>query len=101
MSESLLVPITYPAVVVPVLTQHCAMLERNLLYTGITQGKPPVVPAGQKQAIAIVARKISGRRRWSKPDEWLAGAKDDSETGFAGDARSLGERPLTGAMPYG
>ncbi len=38
----------YPAVVIPVLTQHYAMLQRNLLYTGIT-----------------------GRRRWSKLREWL------------------------------
>ena len=29
----------YPAVVMPVLTQHYAMLRRNLLYTGVTRGK--------------------------------------------------------------
>jgi ATP-dependent exoDNAse (exonuclease V) alpha subunit len=29
----------YPAGVIPVLTQHYAMLQRNLLYTGVTQGK--------------------------------------------------------------
>ena len=29
----------YPAVVIPVLTQHYAMLQRNLLYTGVTRGK--------------------------------------------------------------
>ena len=29
----------YPAVVIPVLTQHYAMLRRNLLYTGVTRGK--------------------------------------------------------------
>ena len=60
---------------IPVLTQHYAMLQRNLLYTGITRGKRLVVLVGQKKAIAIAVRNVSGRRRWSKLDEWLrAGA---------------------------
>jgi exodeoxyribonuclease V alpha subunit len=29
----------YPAVIIPVLTQHYPMLQRNLLYTGVTRGK--------------------------------------------------------------
>ena len=57
--------------VIPVLTQHYAMLQRNLLYTGITRGKRLVVLVGQKKAIAIAVRNVSGRRRWSKLDEWL------------------------------
>jgi exodeoxyribonuclease V alpha subunit len=61
----------YPAVVIPVLTQQYAMLQRNLLYTGITRGKRLVVLVGQKKAIAITVRNVSGRRRWSKLDEWL------------------------------
>jgi exodeoxyribonuclease V alpha subunit len=61
----------YPAVVIPVLTQHYAMLQRNLLYTGVTRGKRLVVLVGQKKAIAIAVRNVSGRRRWSKLDEWL------------------------------
>ncbi|HKN29352.1 MAG TPA: ATP-dependent RecD-like DNA helicase [Roseiarcus sp.] len=61
----------YPAVVIPVLTQHYPMLQRNLLYTGITRGKRLVVLVGQKKAIAIAVRNVSGRRRWSKLDEWL------------------------------
>lgn len=61
----------YPAVVIPVLTQHYAMLQRNLLYTGVTRGKRLVVLVGQKKAVAIAVRNISGRRRWSKLDEWL------------------------------
>ena len=63
----------YPAVVVPVLTQHYPMLQRNLLYTGITRGKRLVVLVGQKKAIAIAVRNVSARRRWSKLDEWLRG----------------------------
>ena len=61
----------YPAVVIPVLTQHYPMLQRNLLYTGVTRGKRLVVIVGQKKAVAIAVRNISGRRRWSKLDEWL------------------------------
>ena len=62
----------YPAVVIPVLTQHYAMLQRNLLYTGITRGKRLVVLVGSRKAVAIAVRNVSGRRRWSKLREWLA-----------------------------
>ncbi len=61
----------YPAVVIPVMTQHYAMLQRNLLYTGVTRGKRLVVLVGQKKAVAIAVRNVSGRRRWSKLAEWL------------------------------
>ena len=61
----------YAAVVIPIMTQHYAMLQRNLLYTGITRGKRLVVLVGQKKAVAIAVRNVTGRRRWSKLDEWL------------------------------
>jgi exodeoxyribonuclease V alpha subunit len=61
----------YPAVVIPVMTQHYTMLQRNLLYTGVTRGKRLVVLVGQKKAVAIAVRGVSGRRRWSKLGEWL------------------------------
>jgi exodeoxyribonuclease V alpha subunit len=73
----------YPAVVIPILTQHYAMLQRNLLYTGVTRGKRLVVLVGQKKAVAIAVRNVSGRRRWSKLNEWLAtamGHRRKSET---------------------
>jgi exodeoxyribonuclease V alpha subunit len=53
------------------MTQHYAMLQRNLLYTGVTRGKRLVVIVGQKKAVAIAVRNVSGRRRWSKLQEWL------------------------------
>ena len=62
----------YPAVVIPVMTQHYTMLQRNLLYTGVTRGKRLVVLVGQKKAVAIAVRSVSGRRRWSKLREWLS-----------------------------
>ena len=61
----------YPAVIIPVLIQHYAMLQRNLLHTGVTRGKRLVILVGQKKAIAIAVRNVSGRRRWSKLEEWL------------------------------
>ena len=73
----------YPAVVIPVLTQHYAMLKRNLLYTGVTRGKRLVVLVGQKKAVAIAVRNASGRRRWSKLDEWLARSTDGPERSVA------------------
>ena len=63
----------YPAVVIPLLTQHYAMLQRNLLYTGVTRGKRLVVLVGQKKAVAIAVKNVSGRRRWSKLRECLGG----------------------------
>jgi exodeoxyribonuclease V alpha subunit len=59
----------YPAIVIPVLTQHYAMLQRNLLYTGVTRGKRLVVLVGQRKAVAIAVKNVS--RRWSKLNEWL------------------------------
>jgi len=61
----------YPAVVLPILSQHFVMLQRNLLYTGITRGRRLVVLVGQPKAIAVAVRTVSGRRRWSKLAEWL------------------------------
>ncbi len=63
----------YPAVVIPVTTQHYIMLQRNLLYTGVTRGKRLVVLVGQHKAVAIAVGAASGRRRWSKLREWLEG----------------------------
>jgi exodeoxyribonuclease V alpha subunit len=64
----------YPAVVIPVTTQHFPMLQRNLIYTGITRGKRLVVLVGQKKALAIAVRNVEARRRWSKLREWLSAA---------------------------
>jgi exodeoxyribonuclease V alpha subunit len=57
--------------VIPVVTQHYPMLQRNLLYTGVTRGKRLVVLVGQRKVIAIAVRGVSERRCWSKLREWL------------------------------
>jgi exodeoxyribonuclease V alpha subunit len=68
------------------------MLQRNLLYTGITRGKRLVVLVGPKKAITIAVRNVAGRRRWSKLREWLTvitcGHNFCRET--AGQASSIG-----------
>jgi len=62
----------YPAVVIPVTTQHYPMLQRNLIYTGITRGRKLVVLVGQTKALAMAVRGSRVVRRWSKLGEWLA-----------------------------
>jgi transposase len=47
----------FPAVVIPLATQHYMLLQRNLIYTGITRGKRLLVLIGQKKALGIAVRK--------------------------------------------
>jgi exodeoxyribonuclease V alpha subunit len=46
----------YPVVVLPLHTQHYALLQRNLLYTGITRGRKLVVIVGSRKAAAVAVR---------------------------------------------
>lgn len=55
----------YPAVVVPLAMQHFTMLERNLLYTGVTRGKKLVVIIGQAKALAMAVKTKKSSRRVS------------------------------------
>ena len=64
----------YPVVVIPVTTQHYTMLQRNLLYTGVTRGRRLVILLGQRKAVMMAVKNVSGRRRWSKLREWLSPA---------------------------
>jgi exodeoxyribonuclease V alpha subunit len=63
----------YPAVVIPLSTQHYAMLARNLLYTGLTRGKRLVVLVGQRRALAIAVRNAAQSQRLSRLKDWLKG----------------------------
>lgn len=63
----------YPAVVIPLVTQHYVMLARNLLYTGVTRGRKLVVLVGEKKALTIAVRNQGRRLRWSKLRDWLLG----------------------------
>lgn len=53
----------YPAVVIPLATQHFSLLERNLLYTGVTRGKKLVVVVGQVKALAMAVKNKRAHHR--------------------------------------
>jgi exodeoxyribonuclease V alpha subunit len=55
----------YPAVVVPLHTQHYMMLQRNLLYTAITRGKKLVVLVGSGKALALAVQRQDTARRYT------------------------------------
>lgn len=61
----------YPAVVIPLLTQHYIMLQRNLLYTAVTRGKKLVVIVGQKKALRIAVDNDKMRTRYTRLAERL------------------------------
>jgi exodeoxyribonuclease V alpha subunit len=62
----------YPAVVIPLLTQHYTMLQRNLVYTGITRGKRLVVLVGQRKALAMAVHNHRGNSRHTRLRELLS-----------------------------
>ena len=90
----------YPAVVIPMMTQHYVMLQRNLLYTGVTRGRRLVVLIGQRRALAIAVKAVSGRRRWSKLRERLAGGSAARGAAQWG-SRAAGDRPCVRAGERG
>jgi exodeoxyribonuclease V alpha subunit len=55
----------YPAVVLPVHTQHFIMLQRNLLYTGITRGKRLVIVIGSRRALDRAVQQTDSQQRFS------------------------------------
>jgi exodeoxyribonuclease V alpha subunit len=55
----------YTAVVVPILTQHYMMLQRNLLYTAITRAKKLVVLVGTRKAMAMAIRNNKVTKRYT------------------------------------
>ena len=61
----------YPCVIVPLLTQHFVLLQRNLLYTAITRGKKLVILIGSKKALAIAIRNNKTAARYSRLRERL------------------------------
>jgi exodeoxyribonuclease V alpha subunit len=55
----------YPAVIIPILTQHYILLQRNLIYTGITRGRKLVVMVGTKKALAIGINNDKMQKRYT------------------------------------
>ena len=62
----------YPAVVLPLVTQHFLLLQRNLIYTAVTRGKQLVVVVGSKKALAIGIKNDRTKRRFTQLGRRLA-----------------------------
>jgi exodeoxyribonuclease V alpha subunit len=66
----------YPAVVIPVMTQHYMLLQRNLIYTGVTRGKKLVILVGSRKALAIAIKNDKPQKRYTRLKERLSGSQD-------------------------
>jgi len=55
----------FPIVITPVATQQYMLLQRNLIYTGVTRGKKLVLLIGQKKALAMAVRNAKNAHRYS------------------------------------
>lgn len=73
----------YPIVVIPVLMTHFVMLQRNLIYTGITRAKKICVLIGQPKALAYAIRNLTVNKRNTKLKERLRGELQDSPMGLS------------------
>jgi exodeoxyribonuclease V alpha subunit len=55
----------YPAVIIPILTQHYMLLQRNLIYTAVTRGRKLVVIVGTRKALAIGVKNDKTEKRYT------------------------------------
>jgi exodeoxyribonuclease V alpha subunit len=92
----------YPAVVIPVITQHYTMLQRNLLYTGVT--RKTIGRAGRaKKSDCHCCLQC----RWSKLNDWLSARAQPSSWRYAWPIScmvpahtALRTRFLNGTLPH-
>jgi exodeoxyribonuclease V alpha subunit len=61
----------YPAVIMPVVTQHYMLLQRNLLYTALTRARKLAVLIGGKRALGIALKNVDSGRRFTRLEERL------------------------------
>jgi len=64
----------YPCVIIPLLTQHYVLLQRNLIYTAVTRGKRMVILVGSKKAVAIAVKNDKTQKRYTGLQDRLKGA---------------------------
>jgi exodeoxyribonuclease V alpha subunit len=62
----------YPVVIMPICMQHYIMLNRNLIYTGLTRAKQLAVIVGDKKAISLAVRQIKDQNRYTYLDRRLS-----------------------------
>ena len=63
----------YPAVIIPILTQHYILLQRNLIYTAVTRGRKLVILIGTRKALAIGVKNDKTRKRYTFLEQRLKG----------------------------
>jgi len=63
----------YPAIILPLLTQHYMLLQRNLIYTAVTRGKRLVILIGTRKALAIGVKNDKTRKRYTFLKQRLRG----------------------------
>ncbi len=61
----------YPAVVIPLMVQHYMLLQRNLIYTGVTRGKSLVIIVGEKKALHMAINNNRTHKRFTRLCERL------------------------------
>ncbi|MEM9018376.1 MAG: ATP-binding domain-containing protein, partial [Verrucomicrobiota bacterium] len=66
----------FPAVVVPLASQHFLLLQKNLLYTALTRVKNLVIVVGERKALEMAIRNRESTRRWTG----LRGRLEQEET---------------------
>lgn len=67
----------YPVIIMPVITQHYLLLQRNLIYTGVTRARKLVVLVGTRKALAIAVRNNRAEERFSYLGSRLHGEGED------------------------
>lgn len=72
----------YPVVVMPILTQHYMLLQRNLIYTAVTRGRRLVVLVGTKKAMAMGVKNDKPRNRYTRLAWRLNPACDPGNAGI-------------------
>lgn len=75
----------YPIVVMPILMTHFVMLQRNLIYTGITRAKKILVMVGTKKALAYAVRNLTVTKRNTMLRERLSGQMGSGGTQGSGE----------------
>jgi exodeoxyribonuclease V alpha subunit len=68
-------------VVIPVHTQHYVLLQRNLIYTGITRGRELVVMVGTRKALAVAVKNNKTQKRYTRLTQRLIGVGAKTKTG--------------------
>jgi exodeoxyribonuclease V alpha subunit len=63
----------YPVVILPLVTQHYIMLQRNLLYTALTRAQRMVIMVGNPKAVRIAVEADQPRKRRSLLARWMTG----------------------------